>query len=315
MYLSVKKLLATAAVLGAGLVASSVASAGTLNIVGCDSFTIENGTITCVTGTTTPPSPGAPSGCSATAVPSPSSLPASGGTVNLTASCSPSGAAVASVSWARTRSGATTQVNAPDTLPSNSASSTAAVYTYTATLCAADTTSCTTATTGTVTVPGGVAPPPTAPTTCGNLSVVTPFLEGNSSMSEMTFTGQRFLTQDFNGAAVVVGTIRVPTGVSGSSRLQVYEYVDTKTDRRVWLSKSRCDMSQSSGAAYALGKTPTVYIRVGGTPAATEVLMQPGETWYVMIKNEMSFWGQVSPSCATTPGAHCNIGITLHTIQ
>jgi hypothetical protein len=131
----------------------------------------------------------------------------------------------------------------------------------------------------------------------------------------MTFTGQRFLTQDFNGAAVVVGTIRVPAGVSGASRLQVYEYVDTKTDRRVWLSKSRCDMSQSSGASYAFGKTPTVYIRVGGTPVAGELLMQAGETWYVMIKNEMSFWGAISPSCSTTAGAHCNVGITLHTIQ
>jgi hypothetical protein len=214
-----------------------------------------------------------------------------------------------------------TSVQAPDTVPDNSNASTAAVYTYTARLCATDG-SCTSVSSGTVTVPAGAAPPPPPPSTCGNLSVITPFLEGNSSVSEMTFTGQRFLTQDFNGAAVVVGTIKVPAGASGKSRLQVYEYVDTKTDRRVWLSKSRCDMSVSSGAAYAYGKTPTVYLSVGVPPAVnpttnlpTEVFMQAGETWYVMIKNEMSFWGAISPSCSTTAGAHCNVGITLHTIQ
>jgi hypothetical protein len=312
MLLSLEKYFVKAAVIGAALVASSVAGAGTLNIVGCDSFEISNGTITCVTSTT-PPSPTAPSGCSATATPS--AFPtATGGAVQLSASCT-GGAAVASQTWTRTRSGAVTQVSAPYVVPDNSSASSSAVYTYTARLCAADGTSCTSATTGTVTVPAGIAPPPAPPSTCGNLSVVTPFLEGNSSLTEMSFSGQRFLTQDFNGSAVVVGTIKVPSGASGASRLQVYEYVDTKTDRRVWLSKSRCDMSQSSGAAYAFGKTPTVYIRVGGTPTASEVLMQPGETWYVMIKNEMSFWGQVSPSCSTTAGAHCNVGITLHTIQ
>ena len=131
----------------------------------------------------------------------------------------------------------------------------------------------------------------------------------------MTFSGQRFLTQDFNGAAVVVGTIRVPAGASGASRLQVYEYVDTKTDRRMWVSRSRCDMSQSSGAAYASGKTPTIYIRVGGTPSYNEVLMQPGETWYLMVRNEASLFGSVSPSCSTTVGAHCNVGITAHTFE
>ena len=315
MFLSVKQFVAKAAVIGAGLVASCVAGAGTLNIIGCDSFTgdISTGTITCVPGGTVspppPPSPTAPSGCSATA--GPSSFPtAAGGTVQLTASCS-SGAAVASATWTRTRSGATTPVSAPDTLPSNSTSSTAAAYTYAARLCAADGTSCTTATTATVTVPAGVA---AAPSTCGSLSVVTPNLEGNSSVTEMTFTGERFVTQDFSGAAVVVGTIRVPAGVSGKSSLQVYEYVDTKTDRRVWLSKSRCDMSQF-GAAYASGKTPTINIRVGGTPAWNEVLMQPGETWYLMVKNEAALFGSIQPSCSTSSGAHCNVGITLFSIQ
>jgi len=314
MFVSAKQFFAAAVVFGAGLAASSVAGAGTLNIVGCDSFSgdIATGTITCVNSTTPPsppPSATAPSGCSATA--SPSSLPVAGGTVNLTASCS-TGAAVASATWTRTRSGASTSVSAPDTtVPGNSTGSTAAVYTYTARLCAADG-SCTSATTGTVTVPAGVA---AAPATCGSLSVITPYLEGNSSVTEMTFSGQRFLTQDFNGAAVVVGTIRVPAGASGASRLQVYEYVDTKTDRRMWVSRSRCDMSQSSGAAYASGKTPTIYIRVGGTPSYNEVLMQPGETWYLMVRNEASLFGSVSPSCSTTVGAHCNVGITAHTFE
>lgn len=311
MYLSLKQLLATAAVLGAVLVASSVASAATLNIVGCDSFDISNGTITCVTGTTppSPPTTGAPSGCTATASPSLLAT-AAGGTVQLTASCS-SGAAVASATWTRTRSGASTSVSAPDTVPSNSSGASAAVYTYTARLCAADG-SCNSAATGTVTVPAGVA---AAPATCGSLSVITPYLEQNSSVTDMTWSGENFVTQDFNGAAVVVSAITVPAGASGASRVQVYEYVDTKTDRRMWLSRSRCDMSKSSGAAYASGKTPTIYIRVGGTPAYNEVLMQPGETWYLMVKNEAALFTSIAPSCSTLSGAHCNVGIALHRIQ
>jgi hypothetical protein len=43
--------------------------------------------------------------------------------------------------------------------------------------------------------------------------------------------------------------------------------------------------------------------------------MQPGETWYLMVKNEASYFGQVTPSCSTSPDAHCNVGITLHLAQ
>ena len=119
-----KQLLAVAAVFGSGLGVSLGAAAATLNIVGCDSFSGDptTGTITCVTGSTTPPSPpGAPSGCTASV--SPTSLPATGGQVNLaTASCT--GGTLDDSMTKLKRNGVV--VSRPDTLPSNSTSSTSA---------------------------------------------------------------------------------------------------------------------------------------------------------------------------------------------
>ena len=285
-----KQLLAFAAVFGSGLAVSLGAAAATLNIIGCDSFSgnPETGTITCVTGSTTPPSPpaGAPSGCTASV--SPTSLLATGGPVNLaTASCTSGGTPDDSKTKLK-RNGVV--VSRPDTLPSNSASSTSARYTYTAQFCAADGTCGADVAAGTVTVAAGVSTPPPSTGSCGNLKVMTQFLlEGARPTSDpLTFDQARYVTSGFDGSTVAVATIKVPAGVTGKTWVRVNEYGDTTTGRRMWLSKNICDYSSASFPYYAKGSTVELPIWFGTTnPDPTRyALMQPGETWYVMVKNE-----------------------------
>ena len=322
MFNSGKNLLRAAVVLGAW-VASSSASAATINIVGCDALTTDASagassiTITCGTPSAPPPpSATAPGNCSVT--PSPTQLPATGGSVSLTANCT-SGPAPTSTTWTRTRTGSfAASFSPPDTLPDNSASSAPAYYTYAARLCAGDpnvAANCTTASSSTVTVAAGVVAPPPSASSCGSSTVVTPVLETSGQATDFNFTGDRFLASGgFNGTAVAVGKINVPSTakLGGSAWLQVYEYAGVKTDRRMWLSKSRCNTA-FTGTGYAAGKTPTIYIRVGGSPLTGEVLMQPGETWYVMVKNETALFGGAATSSCTT--GDCPAAITLTTIK
>jgi hypothetical protein len=304
---AIRQLLAAAAILAGGLSASA-AGAATLNIVGCDSLSgdVATGTITCVTGVAPPPpsAPGAPTGC--TALASPLSLSSAGGIVTLSGSCS--GGTVAKTTWKRN----STIVSAPDTVPSNSSSS-AANYTYTAEFCTnADGTLCTTASAGTVTVAAGATPPPTVGScTDQKLAVITPYLETNSAVTELTFDGARFVTQGFTGANVVVATIRVPQGESGETAVTAYEYTNTATGRRMWLAKSPCDFSNDRFPYYTASTAPKlpIWIGAGGDPSR-HVVMQPGEVWYVMVRNQsVSFSGTVTNTCKSS---ECNIAIKLY---
>jgi len=209
------------------------------------------------------------------------------------------------------RSGTT--VSAPDTVPSNAASSTAASYSYTATFCTnADGSLCTTVGAGTVTVAAGVVAPPPAVGSCADqkLAVVTPYLETNSGVTALTLDGARFVTQGFTGYNVVVATIRVPDGASGGTALAAYEYTNSATGRRMWLSKSPCDFSNEKYPYYQASTAPRlpIWIGAGGDPSKY-VVMQPGETWYAMVRNQsVGFFG-VTNTCKS---GECNIAIKLY---
>jgi hypothetical protein len=295
-----KQLLAVAAVFGSGLGVSLGAAAATLNIIGCDSFSgnPETGTITCVTGSTTPPSPpaGAPSGCTASV--SPTSLPAIGGAVNLaTASCTSGGTPDDSKTKLK-RNGVV--VSRPDTLPSNSASSTAKLYTYSAQFCTSDGICGADVAAGTVTVAAGVTTPPPSTGSCGNLKLINQFLVdgGRSTSDPLTFDQARYVTSGFDGSSVAVATIKVPAGVIGATSVEVREYTAQATGRRVWLSKSICDFT-ATGRYYQGAPQVKLPIWIGASnpDPAYYALMQPGETWYVMVKNESLGYFGVTNTC------------------
>jgi hypothetical protein len=194
-------------------------------------------------------------------------------------------------------------------LPSNSQGTSPVSYNYTARFCAADGTSCTNAS-KTVTVAAGAAPAP-GPTSCGNLAIIEPRGELNAQQRILTFDGARYLTSGFGSAStnVVVAQINVPANIrSGTSSLQVYEYGTSKTSRRVWLSKTRCDFSATASPYNPTPSNgPSITVKVGGANDPAMVSMQPGETWYLMVKNEKIVWGTVSSSCSGT----CDVAIEL----
>lgn len=289
----------TALVAGAvpGLAVAQSSSAS-LTIDGCSSLTYVSGTtFKCEPITTTP---GAPTGCSVS--PSSTSLPSSGGSVSLTAGCT-GGGAITSTTW--TRNGANFSGTFPDALPANSSSS-AVTYTYVATFCAGSL--CTSAS-ASATVAATVVSPPPPSASCGDLKVIEPYMEGNSAQKKLLFTGDRYVTSGLGSSTttIAVAEIPVPTGIAGETTLAVFEYGSGATSRKAWLSKTRCDLSATSLPYRQIGSGPVFDIHVGTTQVSGKINMQPGETWYLMVKNEQLFSSKTSCS-----SGYCDIGIKLY---
>ena len=161
-----------------------------------------------------------------------------------------------------------------------------------------------------MTVAAGVATPPPSTGSCGNLKVINRFTvdtTGVGTSDPLTFDQARYLTSGFDGASVVVATIKVPAGVAGSTSVQVREYGAQATGRRMWLSKSICDFS-ATGRYYGAGPSVQLDIWLGTSnpDPARYALMQPGETWYVMVKNESLGYFGVTNTCKS---GGCEAGI------
>lgn len=287
--------------LGAFALASipQLAPAATLTINGCATLTVEtDGTITCNAVAPPPPVDGAPTGCTVSTLPA--QLPNTGGQVNApTVSCT-GGGQVAQTTWTRLQA----SVTFPVTLPANTLGS-PQTYTYSGSVCTA-TNLCTTVSYS-ATVAANETVPPVAGS-CGNLKVITPTEEKNASNTTMTFTGQRYLTSGLAGAeTIAVAKIVVPADISGLTTLSIAPW-GVNTTRRAWLSKTMCDTS-ATAAPFKMqaGGGPTMNIQIGGAPTTSAVQMQPGETWYLMVKNE-----QLLSNRSSCLSGNCDIGIKLY---
>jgi len=298
MQILMKRVLAVVAVAGTGLAALSAADAATLNIVGCERFTgdITSGTITCVTSSTTTPSPGAPSGCTASV--SPTSLLATGGEVRLaTASCT----STTTFTTKLKRDGAL--VNTPDVLPSN-LSSAIKNYTYTVQFCAANEGPCSSdVPAGTVSVAAGQV----ASNTCDGLKVITPTHSGTAT-PELTIGKSGYRTSGFDNSESVVIAALTSSGRSGRVVVSVYNYPGDLRSKSVWMSTNRCDFS----TAASIGKTPNIVVQFGGTDPKDgyTVFAQSTDTLYLRVKNVS--WGN-APTCPV--GTDCNIGIDVSNLK
>jgi len=200
----------------------------------------------------TPPS--APTNCTLSATPNP--VATAGGTTNLSVTCG--GGAPTTYVW----SGA-------GVVAVNAAATTAVVNTTS---------------TYQVTVSNGGG------STTASRSVTVGTGGGGGSCAGLT-------TQDFNGFDFDGSNLHIDLG-KGDKEVAIFSYTAQAADigkvadlnvvehgsgihyYTVWASKTRCDMTSTSRLTSTT--SPTIFVSVNG---AQQVNMQPGETWYFMIRN------------------------------
>ena len=252
-------------------------------------------TLTCIAAA--PPVAGAPSGCTLTA--EPSTLPAGGGTVKLTAACS-SGAADAATSWAWTGAGAQTPTTGASPMVQASVNVTAST---TFTVTASNTTAGPGATkTATVTVGAPPPPPPSGSIQCSGFD--------NTMVVDIAWgANTQVFTQGFGGTTALVGRITVPNVTStAKGTLAITEY-GTSAYKSATVSVNPCVFAGSPGLwnYSAPGLTNSFSVVVGGTQPFNKVVLQPGTTYYVNIRNIDGFGNTSCPQ-----GVSCEALIEFH---
>ena len=141
-----------------------------------------------------------------------------------------------------------------------------------------------------------------APIECTGYSVV--------DLGDLHFDGARIETSHVTGSDVVIGRIVVPdplpSGWAGATTsVAAFDFDDPARAKKLYLARSACDFT-AEYPAYGEGISTLVYMNFGGS-SPSAVTVQPGEVWYVNIKNERSAG---EPSCAE--GASCNFAVTLY---
>lgn len=147
----------------------------------------------------------------------------------------------------------------------------------------------------TVTV-SATSPPSTGGGTCGTLPVV--------DMGAVQMTGARFESRGFGGNEILIASLTVPAVSSNLSYIAIFEFSSSIVSRKVWVSKTRCDLS-AAYPYYGAGTGPNIYFTVGGSMAGAMTFV-PGETWYIHVKNENR---NGTSSC--TAGT-CDIGMKIY---
>ena len=243
-------------------------------------------TITCNAGT--PPPPGAPV-CTISANGQNPLTMSAAGAVALSASCSNTDG---STTWAWTGAGASPTTPAGPT-PGQQSLTVSATTTFG--VVATNATGPSAPVTVTVTVGAPPPPPGPLPATCGNLKVV--------DMGVLPAFTAQVNSSGFGANTVAIATLKVPAGFPAStSTIYVFEVEGGGTWRKVWLSQTVCDMSATTSPAFtSAGNRPSIPYNIGGTDPSANV-MQPGQTWYMMVVNQKP--GSTASSCTGS----CNIG-------
>jgi hypothetical protein len=243
-----------------------------------------NPTITCA-GTP------APAGAPTCTTVGPDQTVSPGTSVTLLTNCSPG----STYSWTQgTVAGPQVSVGPTYVTPLLSATTT---YWVTVSANGASTTYPTTVTVGATPAP----PPPVATSSCSGYSVV--------NVGDLSFNGARIATDGVSGSAVVVGRIVLPNplppGWAGNvASIAVFEYSDPQYSKKMYLSQSPCDFT-AVWPAYGEGNSMNVRTTFQNA-MFNAVNMNPGDVWYLTVKNERSN-GQ--PSCKQ--GSSCNFALTL----
>jgi hypothetical protein len=279
-----------AAVASAGFAVAPMPAFGTVMSCAGGSFSVSpdgqgNFNVNCA-------SPGGTPTCTLSA--SPSSLPATGGTVTLTASnCGTISG------W--TKAGTTvnqTVSTLQDSIPANAGPGTQS-FTYTVNG------STSASVTVTEAAPGTTNPPPDGPTSCDGYTVIPVDLPFKSQSS--------VITKGFNNSTMVVARITTPaTGVvTTSASVASGEFGDGKATRTASLSTSPCDLKGTgvgrAGVFPGNTQAPGFTYQINGTVSilSSRVVLQPSTTYYFNIVNRDS---SGAPSCHTSS---CNMIIQM----
>ena len=135
---------------------------------------------------------------------------------------------------------------------------------------------------------------------CGNSKVV--------DIGAVTMGPGNYPVTGMSSDKVGVASFTVPP-VSGSSYLTVSAYGGSQTYYQAWVSKTRCDMSITAITSpyYRYSNGINMRYAIGVPASGGQMQFQPGETWYVMIR-------EVSPAGkATCPvGSTCDISVQVH---
>jgi hypothetical protein len=283
--------------LGAGcasalLFVGAPVQAGTLTL---DIPTCSNPTMGITGGTLTvscnaQQSGGAPS-CTTLATPNP--VAATGGNVSLAVSCS--GGSPVAAGWTTSLAGATISGNTM-TVPANTGTSSRAVVAFIR-ACSADATPvCADFSAQTTQSADSITQGP-PPTTCGDSPV--------TDMGAVQMNGIPVFSKSFGSNTIAIASFTVPAGYARSTNtIAIFEYGTAPTSRRAWMSKTRCDMSATAPPYFYSDQGPVFSFSIGGNDPYA-INMQPGETWYMMVRNQKPF----SPYVTSCAGGACDIGI------
>jgi len=257
--------------------------------------------------------PPAPSGCTVTA--NPTTVPQTGGTVNLSASCTGGGAA-SSYAWTKNGTAMTgTGSTNSDTLGANSGATATVTYAVVASNAggSAPSTSVGVVWTGAGGGGGGGG---------GGTYSCTGFTT-TLSAPDLTWSGTSPLAVNSSdlgsfgtNTAMVIGV--TPTGAGGASnygRLAIFEYGAQKYNGIATVSTSPCDfnvapptLAPAGGSAVNGGPDPALFFTVGGGVQSWWYFdMTGGTKYYINIKNANS---NGTSSCPA--GANCSIRVELY---
>ena len=243
-----------------------------------------NPTITCVTGTPAPSG-----GPTCTITPSQTVSPNTSVVLALSNCTAPSGGTI-TYSWNQGSVGGT-QVGTGATFTTPLLTTTT-TYFATATANGLSTTYSTTVTV-TTPLPAG---------NCANYTAV--------SLGDLQFDGTRNVSSGMKGSAVAYGRIVIPNPlpanwVGKTAQISVFEYGDGAFWKKVYLSKTPCDFG-ATAAASGQGTGVNIYVTFGSAGYGS-VAVQPGDVWFINIKNESIFG---TPSCGA--GLSCNFAISAY---
>lgn len=155
-----------------------------------------------------------------------------------------------------------------------------------------------TASGNTYTCPGNIPPPPT----CSGYTVV--------KLGALPIDGSQTNSAGVDGNDVAYGTISIPSPLPAGwlgkvSSAAVLANGSGNAWRKVYLSQKPCDFT-ATAPAFVQGQTATIsFIYGANSPYAVRV--EPGQTWYLNIKDELPFGG---PSC--NPGTACDFGVRVY---
>ena len=283
----------------------------TFNLNGCTSVSVSGTQVTCVINSSSGGGGGAPS-CSIIANQSPSS--SVGGPVVLSANCS--NYSPTAYYWAKNGTPFANTASISDQLPGNTGT-TGVNYVYELNACAA--TACLPSTSVTISVPTGTSGggggggggasgwPVSCPGYTKTVAIDLPWQSTDATTRVLTANYGGFGSND---ALVVRFTPPAGSASSGDGSISMAEYVDPRTTRFSTISTSPCDFSQTNWFTtwnVSTGSTLNYSLQVGGSQQSSIMLLQPGVTYYLNVRNTDS---NGTHTCAS--GTTCNMFLDFY---